>query len=143
LFLQAIFSSFLILIFIYDFRFGSILDRFIIPGIIFAVIGNLVTESVSLRSMFFGALACGGFFLFQYIVSRGKWTGLGDVMAGVMIGAMLGLVMGIQAVFLAYIIGAIFAVFFLACKKGTLKSEIPFGTFLAFGAYVVMLWGKL
>jgi leader peptidase (prepilin peptidase)/N-methyltransferase len=41
----------------------------------------------------------------------------------------------------AYIVGAVGGVILLITKKKTLNSSTPFGTYLAMGTLVAMLWG--
>jgi prepilin signal peptidase PulO-like enzyme (type II secretory pathway) len=41
---------------------------------------------------------------------------------------------------ISYIVGALYAVSLLLAKKSGLKSQIPFGPFLAIGAAIIMLF---
>jgi prepilin signal peptidase PulO-like enzyme (type II secretory pathway) len=84
-------------------------------------------------------VVCGGVFMAQHLLSRGRWVGGGDVGMGVFLGAALGFQYGIWAIGLAYVIGAIFAIFLLATKKATTKSQIPFGPFLAIAGWIVLV----
>jgi prepilin signal peptidase PulO-like enzyme (type II secretory pathway) len=84
----------------------------------------------------------GGFFLLQYLVSRGKWIGGGDVRFGVMMGVLLGWPNILVALFIAYVLGAVVAVPLLIFKKKKMKSEVPFGAFLAIGTAAAMFWGS-
>lgn len=138
---DVILTIFLIIIFVYDLKYGYILDRFTVPGMILAVVMNFALGIVSVESMLLGALVVGGFFALQFIASKGKWIGGGDIRLGVMMGLMLGLWPGVLALFLGYVFGAIVAVGLLL-RGRTLKSAVPFGTFLTVGTVVAMLWGQ-
>ena len=134
-----IFVSFLVIIFVYDFAYRYILDRFSIPAIVIALLLNVWIGSMPILAYVLGALVIGGFFLAQYVFSRGTWIGDGDIRLGVLIGVMLGLTQGLVALFFAYVFGAIVGIVLLVMKKVTRKTEMPFGTFLA-GATVLMLF---
>ena len=81
------------------------------------------------------------FFLLQYLLSKGRILGAGDVRMGLVIGAMLGLAHGIGAVMLAYVLGALVGVVLLATKRHTMSDTVPFGTFLALATFVMLVWG--
>jgi len=92
--------------------------------------------------MLIGAAIGGGFFLAQFILSRGKWIGGGDIRLGVFMGVILGWQLTLVALFLAYIVGAIISVGLIAAKKKTLASKVPFGTYLTVTTFVSMFWGS-
>ena len=68
--------------------------------------------------------------------------GGGDLRLGALAGLMLGLKAVIVALFFAYIIGALISVFLLIWGRKELKSQIPFGTFLALGIFLALLWSQ-
>ncbi len=138
---DAIFTIFLIVLFVYDLRFHLLLDRFTIPAMIVAILLNLFV-GVPVWSMLLGAVILGGFFLGQYLLSKGQWIGDGDIRMGVVMGLMLGLRDGLVALFLAYIIGAAIGILLLLTKKAKFKTQIPFGTFLAAATLVALLFGE-
>jgi prepilin signal peptidase PulO-like enzyme (type II secretory pathway) len=137
-----IFIAFLTIIFVYDLRYTLILDRFSIPGMIVAVVLNLWLGVVPGWSMLAGGAALGGFFLVQHLISKGAWVGGGDIRMGLLMGFMLGIRDGFVALFLAYAIGACFGIFLLAQKKANMKTQVPFGTFLAVGTLIGMFSGQ-
>ncbi len=99
-----------------------------------------------------------------WLVSRGRWMGLGDAKLALGIGWLLGPVYGLLAVFLSFVIGAIVGVLVLlplpvyarlVWKAGiarvsgsasyTMKSEVPFGPFLVLSSIIVWfsIWYRL
>ena len=136
---DLIFSIFFILFFLIDWRLGLLPYRFTLIGTIVALMFNLGTQNFVQLQIIFGMIVCGGFFYLQHLVSRGRWVGGGDAGMGLYIGAVLGLTYGLWALGLAYIIGAFFALFLLATKKATMKSQIPFGPFLAIAGWIILL----
>lgn len=134
---QWLFIALLLAIFSYDFHYGYIPDFFTIPGIILAFFAYFLLGR-NLWDFIVAVFVGGGFFMVQYIISRGRWIGDGDVMLGAMLGAMLGWPNIIPALFLAYLIGSIICLMLIVLKNKTWKSEIPFGPFLVVAAVIVM-----
>ena len=140
-FRDIIFSILLIIIFIYDWLYQEILSEVIWVGALAGIFFNIYL-GYSLISMLIGLLAVGGFFWLQFTLSKGRWLGGGDVRMGVMMGIWLGWPMVLISLFLAYVTGAICGLILLVLKKKQLTSTVPFGTFLAIGTFVAMLWGN-
>ena len=143
----------LTMIFLYDLKYQEILDRFaLIPAAILFIISvvfhlynfqfpisNFQLPSAS--NMLLGIIIAAGFFLFQFIISKGKWIGGGDVRLGVLIGVILGWKLTILALMLAYILGAIVGVILLISAKKKRDSQIAFGTFLSVATFLTMFYG--
>lgn len=78
----------------------------------------------------------------QWVVSRGRWIGSGDIPLAVGIALMLRLVdRTVTAVLLAYMLGAGVAVVLLLTRRTTMHSAIAFGPFLCTAAIAVALVG--
>lgn len=135
-----IFTSILIIIFIYDLRWYLILDKISIPAIIISFLLNLLLGK-EIFSLLLASSAVGGFFLLQFLVSKGKWIGGGDIRMGFLMGMMLGWPNAIVALFISYILGSVSGLLLIAIGKKKMQSQVPFGTFLAIGTYISMLWG--
>ena len=134
--------SFLMILFVYDLGFGELPDRFTIPAIVIAFVLNLFLGQ-AWPSLLAGALVIGGFFLAQWLVSKKRWVGDGDIRLGVLMGAALGLWAGLIALWLAYVVGAIVAIFLLLFGKAGWKTQLPFGTFLTAATLFVLFFGEL
>jgi prepilin signal peptidase PulO-like enzyme (type II secretory pathway) len=84
------------------------------------------------------------FFLIQYIATKGRGLGEGDIWLGLLIGVtfprfdLLAL-----SLILAYFVGAIVSVILLISGKKELKSKVALGPFLAFGAIITLIYGNL
>ncbi len=138
---DAVIAVFLLIIFVYDFRFSYILDRFSMPAAIIALVFNLYLGA-SIVDLLLGGLFIGGFFAFQFLVSGGKWVGGGDIRMGLLMGFLLGVANGVLALFLSYISGAIFGIILILSKKRKLDSQVPFGTFMAAAMIICMIFGS-
>lgn len=136
-------AIFLTIIFIYDLQYQLIPHRTVLvfTFIFFIIFAVLSPESLVNRVL--AVLAAGGFFLFQYLISRGRWIGVGDIYLGIFMGVILGWPQILAALLIAYVSGACFSLFLLAIGSKKLQSRTPFGTYLAVATLVTMLWGKI
>jgi len=137
---DAIIACFLLVIFVYDFKYSYILDKFSLPAIVLAFMIN-ASLGMSVESMLMGGLVIGGFFAFQYLVSQGKWVGGGDIRMGILMGVYLGLVLGGLALFLSYVLGAMIGIFLIIFKHRKPDSHVPFGTFMALATFATLFFG--
>lgn len=142
LFVYLLYSIFLILIFVYDLRYYLILDRVSLPAIGLALILSFFVLEVEIISLFIAGALGGGFFLLQFIVSKGKWIGGGDIRLGLLMGFMLGYPEVLIALFIAYVIGSLFGVTLILSGKKKWSSQVPFGTFLSLATFVSFFIGE-
>ncbi len=133
--------SVMIIVFIYDLRWYLILDIVILPSCLLVFFFNLLLGH-SWQDMMISGIIGAGFFLFQFVISRGKWIGGGDVRLGLFMGLALGLNNLILAIFLGYIIGSIVSIFLLITGKKQWSSKVPLGVFLTVGCLLSLFWGK-
>mgnify|MGYP001570046706 FL=1 len=138
---EAILWSLLVVISAYDIRHKVIPD---IPAYAFIALSALsvfgfreVAGSFSLPHLLAGL----GLALFPatlWLISRGRWIGLGDAKVLLGIGFLLGPSLGVSSLVYAFWIGALFSLFLLSMrgKEFTMKSEIPFGPFIVLGTAI-------
>lgn len=141
LLLTLIYISFLMILFVYDLKYYFIPDVVVLPAILIALIGQIVL-GVSFTKIALGGIIGLGFFLIQYILSKGKWIGGGDLRLGLLMGVMLGWSNILVALFIAYVVGAVFALYLVVFKKKTWKEKIPLGTFLTFACVITIFFGE-
>jgi len=147
LYFYLIIICFLIIIFVYDLKHYIIPDKIVFPAIIIAGIFNFQFSIFNEFSIFkfsiLSAILAGGFFLSLVLFSKGKWMGMGDVKLAFLMGLILGWPNILAALFLAFLSGAVVGVALIIFGKKGLKSQIPFGPFLAGATVLVMLCGQL
>ena len=87
-------------------------------------------------------------FFLMWLLSGGRWIGLGDAKLALGMGWFLGLISGVSAVILGFWIGAVISLGLLFVQKLnligknlTIKSEIPFAPFLILGLLAVFFFG--
>lgn len=145
LFLKLLYSlvivGFLVIIFVYDLKYYLILDKIILPAVLFAVACSFFLN-YSILNLFFAALLGGGFFLLQFLVSKGRWIGGGDIRLGFLMGIILGWPHILTALFVAYLLGSIISLALLFFGKKSWTDKVPFGTFLTVATFLTMLYGQ-
>ncbi len=110
---------------------GLALSLFLPPGPGAAVLGAI----------------CGGASLWLVGAAYERATGVpgmggGDVKLAAMMGAFLGVAGVFGTIFLASLAGSLFGALLIARGKGSRRTAIPFGTFLAPAAMVLLLYGE-
>ena len=134
-------GSVLTIVFLYDLKYMLILPKLVVPAGLLAAAANLALGlpwTHLLLAVGIGA----GFFGLQFIISKGRWIGGGDIYLGGFMGAALGPSNLLLALFLAYVTGAIVGSTLIALRHRGWRSEIPFGTFLSLATLIALLWGS-
>ncbi len=134
--LLLIIFAVILLITLYDFRHFIIPDSFLLVLLgLSACYFFLFVSRISYLAPLVSGASLALPFLLLFLVSRGKWLGLGDVKYIAVLGVLLGFAEGLSAVILGFWIGAVYALLalFVLKKNITMKSEIPFGPFLSMG----------
>jgi prepilin signal peptidase PulO-like enzyme (type II secretory pathway) len=142
-------SCFLIVIFFFDLKHYIIPDKVIYPAIfvsgiwyfVFGIFLNFYPKS-EIRYTLYSAIGASLFFLFIYLISKGKWLGFGDVKLAILMGIFLGFPKILVALFFSFFIGAIIGIGLILTKKKTLKSEVPFAPFLVLGTFIALFFGE-
>jgi len=131
----------MIVIFIYDLRWYLILDKVTLPACLIVLLLNYFL-GFGLWNLLISGIIGSSFFLFQFIVSKGKWIGGGDIRLGLLMGLILGWPQVILAIFLGYFIGSIVGVGLIISKKKHLGSQVPLGIFLSTSTIITLFWGQ-
>jgi len=134
--------SVMTIVFIYDLRWYLILDVVTLPAIGVLLVTNLIL-GMSWQNLLISGIIGGGFFLAQFLISRGKWIGGGDIRLGVLMGVALGWPMILTALMLAYVAGSVVGIFLIIFSKKKWNSQVPFGVFLSTATIVTLFWGDL
>jgi len=146
----AIVISYLVVLSVYDLRHKILPDKLSFAFGLVAFIGMFFISGDSLvlhlpsLSHFAAGFILPAPFCFLWLVSKGKWMGLGDAKLMIGIGFLLGLTAGATALLISFWMGALVGILMLILaplvkKRVHIKTEIPFGPFLALGAVIVLL----
>lgn len=141
---DLLFFAALLVIFITDLKHYLIFDAVTYPLMLAALIINTFNSPDFYRSflmLLMAALIGGGFFALQYIISGGKWIGLGDAKLGILMGLMLNWPYILVAIFLAYILGSVISIGLLILGQKKFGSKMPMGVFLTTSTMITLLYG--
>jgi leader peptidase (prepilin peptidase)/N-methyltransferase len=141
---RLVFTALLVVLFGTDLETQRLPNVITIPGAIAGVLFSLWLPPGLVASL--AGLALGAFVLLavRWLWQRLKGVegmGLGDVKMLAMIGAFLGWRQVWVVLFLSSLAGAIIGIALTASRRGSMKSRLPFGTFLALAAFGASLIG--
>jgi leader peptidase (prepilin peptidase)/N-methyltransferase len=121
-------------------------DKVTLPGIAVGLIVAPLTGLTTFPESLIGAVAGGGALYLIALAGTavfGKESmGGGDIKLAAMLGAFLGWQGVIVFLFIAFFVGAVVGVAVLAARRSEGDHTIPFGPFIALGAFVTILWGE-
>ncbi len=112
-------------------------DMFTMPVVFFLLVNIIMKYPETLAMSLVSAVIAAGFFAVQWVVSRGRWVGSGDIILGAIIGLLLSWQLALIAIGLGYVLGAAYALAAMAFGKLTKKDRVPLGTFLAIATFAV------
>lgn len=142
---RLLFACAMVVLFAIDLEHKILPDVITLPGIVAGLLFSLFLPP-GIVSALLGAVAGGGvLFVIAEAWSRLRNVeamGFGDVKMLAMIGAFLGAKLVGLTFVLSSFLGGLAGLLLILSRRGTMASEIPFGTFLAAAALVASLWGE-
>lgn len=127
-----------------DLDFKLLPDALTLPGTLIAVAAALLGPGA--RHALYGiAVGSGYLWLFAWIWStflKREGMGGGDIKLAAMFGALLGPLGAFLTITVAAFAGALAGALLMARGRGGMRTELPFGSFLAPAAMAVFLWGE-
>ena len=146
-FVFTIFTFALVVITFIDFDHKIIPDRISLPGIPLGFLASLLLTRITYLDSLIGLVAGGGFLffvaLFYSLLFKKEGMGGGDIKLLAMIGAFVGWQGVIFVVFFSSLVGSIAGILYIVLSGKGSRSPIPFGPFLALGAYAYLLVGEV
>ena len=147
--LYSFIFSLLIVIMVYDIRHKIIPDRLVYIFCAIAFLSIFITPSTSgsflahptIFTFTTGPLLALPFAII-WLVSKGKWMGLGDAKLILGLGWLLGPWLGLSMLTISFWLGAIIGlgIMFFSRRRMTMKFEIPFAPFLIFSTFLVFIF---
>ena len=152
-------AAFLLVVTFIDYDYQLILDKVLIWMAGTGIIINLVLKyaavwlgavgwhncylniSLGWMDMAIAVLAGGVIMLVLAIISRGG-MGRGDIKFAAVLGLWLGWKLTLLTILLSFVIGGVTGALLLLLKIKGRKDFIPFGPFIAIGAFIALLYGQ-
>ncbi len=139
-FLFFIFSSGLIVIGGIDAKHRLIPDGINLSGIVIGLGSALFLPQITFMDALLGAVIGSGLFLLIAILTRGGMGG-GDIKMMAFVGAFLGVKGVLLTIFVGSLFGSFYGLYLMLFKNAHRKTAIPYGPFLALGAFIIALYG--
>lgn len=135
------FLAVLIAVAFIDYDHMIIPDKLVLPGAAIGLAASIGLEPG--RWWVYLVAAAGGafFFLLLVLLWPGGGMGMGDVKMALFMGAVLGANI-IVALFAAFLFGSVLGIYLLASRRGSRKTRVPFGPFLAVGGALALFLGE-
>lgn len=161
LIVSLVLACVLMVIALYDMRHMVIPNELVLVMLAIGVAVVLVQSGTSelfetLWGALFAGIGAGTFYGFLWLISKGRWIGLGDAKLAVPLGFMVGTAGVVSMVILSFWIGAVLSIMYLVFQKIlirgkrllpftevplTIKSEVPFAPFMILAFLSVYLTG--
>jgi leader peptidase (prepilin peptidase)/N-methyltransferase len=141
---RLVLGSALIVLFMIDLEHQILPNVITLPGIAVGLALSLLAPPGIVDAAIGAALGAGVLYAIAagyYLVRKEEGMGMGDVKMLAMIGAFLGWQSVLLTLVLSSFSGALIGIALLATSRGSMRYALPFGTFLALGAFVAMLSG--
>jgi leader peptidase (prepilin peptidase)/N-methyltransferase len=151
--IYMVFTCALIVITFIDIEHYIIPDEISLPGIVIGLLLSLLPETVtdgqlvtsSVLDSLIGCIVGGGLLfltgLFSLVAFKKEGMGGGDVKLMSMVGAFLGWKMALMTIVLGSVFGASVGITLILLRLKAREDYIPFGPYLALGAFLSMMWG--
>ena len=141
---RIVFGCAMIVLFFVDLEHQRLPNEITLPGIVVGFACSFFMPPGWVSSLI--GLAAGGGSLWLvgelwFLIRHEEGMGFGDVTMLAMIGAFLGWQLMLATMFVSTILGSIIGLAMIATKKGNLKTALPFGCFLALGAFCASVGG--
>jgi leader peptidase (prepilin peptidase)/N-methyltransferase len=141
---RLVFATALIVLFMIDLEHQLLPNVITLPGIVVGLAFSFVAPPGPTDSVL--GILLGGGVLYAiaaayYLLRKEEGMGMGDVKMLAMVGAFLGWRAVLLTLVLSSFAGAVIGMAMMGLQKGSLRYALPFGTFLAVGALIAMLFG--
>ena len=141
---RLVLATALIVLFMIDLEHQLLPNVITLPGILVGLAFSFVAPPGPVDS-FLGILLGGGVLYgiaaAYYLLRKEEGMGMGDVKMLAMVGAFLGWKAVLLTLVLSSFAGAVIGMAMMGLQRGSLRYALPFGTFLAVGTLIAMLFG--
>ncbi len=121
----------LVFILFYDSLYFIIPDKIVLPLIGGMLIYNFIFRIKDFENLLLTGVFVSLFFATMYIISGGRWMGLGDAKLVFLLGLIFGYPIGFWVIVFSIWSAALVGIGMIVFKKANLKTALPFGAFLS------------
>jgi len=142
---RVVFAAMLVALFFIDLEHQLLPDAITLPGIAIGLGASVFLAPGLIASATGAAIGAAVLLAIRWVWKRATGVdgmGLGDVKMLAMIGAFLGWQQVWLVLFVASLTGAVVGVAIATAGRGSMKTRLPFGTFLAVAAFLAACWGE-
>jgi prepilin signal peptidase PulO-like enzyme (type II secretory pathway) len=133
----------LIIVFVFDWRYFLIPVNLLIFSFPIFWVLNILAGAIWWWPIIL-SLIITSFFLLQFLITKGKGLGEGDIWLGAWLAFLLPTWSELLvAILIAYLLGSLVGIVLVISKKKQWQSKLPLGTFLVIGTILSLFWGKL
>jgi leader peptidase (prepilin peptidase)/N-methyltransferase len=141
---RLVLATALIVLFMIDLEHQLLPNVITLPGILVGFAFSVVAPPGPVNSLV--GIALGGGVLYAiaaayFVLRKEEGMGMGDVKMLAMVGAFLGWRAVLLTLVLSSFAGAVIGLVMMGLQKGDMRYALPFGTFLAVGTLITMLFG--
>ena len=138
---ELVFWAAFIALVVYDLRHKILPDRLSIIIAVTAFFFSMMSGKLTIDLWL--AFAIAAFFSFLWVVSSGRWMGLGDAKLFFGVSLFLGWPLAMLATLLSFWSGALTGLALLVLQRNiTMKTELPFAPFIFLGALTARFYGE-
>jgi leader peptidase (prepilin peptidase)/N-methyltransferase len=139
------FAAVLLVVTFIDIDHRIIPDLISLPGILVFFFAAMLVPAIRFTDSILGILAGGGsLFLVAWVyslVTKKEGMGGGDIKFLAMIGALVGWKGVLFTIFVASTVGTVIGIVIMIATRKNMKLALPFGPFLALGAFTYIIFG--
>lgn len=133
-------ASILVIIVQTDLRAMIIPNKVVYFGMASAIVVRLFLHPLPWWDYVLAFLVGGGLFYALAVATKGGMGG-GDIKLFAFVGILLGLKLTLLTIFLSSLTGTLYGIILMLLGRYKRKQAIPFGPFIAVGAWISYLWG--
>lgn len=131
----------MLIVSVIDFKYSLIPTTFVFFASLVVLFYNFFfLDSGTFVNNVFAAFGASLFFALIVAVTKGRGMGVGDVILAFLIGMVLGPLPTTLALFLSFLLGAVFAIVLILARKKKFGQTIAFGPFLVAGFFLSFFW---
>lgn len=134
--------AFFALITIMDYKYRVVLNILTYPGMVIALVTNVVLLRQPILPIALGMFFAFGVFYLTAMLRPGGLGG-GDVKLATLMGAAFGFPLVLWALLVSAAASAIVIIVLLAVRRGTPRQAIPYAPFLCLGAVVILIFSPM